>query len=197
MQTRSARPLCVHSQIQPDPDWYKKTLNYNDPITMEPVHLARAVFLQKCPKRNRYHAYDADALAKYIESSATRTSPLTRELFSDEELRVISKKSNHPAGYLLAAIEFHEWTPLLPSKTTIESSPVNALITYFEIIANMIEHEKMDIVYLILMPKITIPIELIHASPHLPSVTQVLHSLKPLISNQIMKDLFTTVECMK
>jgi len=201
MKTRSSstRPLCVHSQVEPDPDWYRKTLNQNDPITMEPVHLARSVFLQKCPKRNRHHAYDADALAQYIETSATPTSPLTREPFSNAELRVISRKANHPADYLLAVIQFNPWKLMLPSTTTIESSPVDALATYFEMIVQMADKKvgpRPDMVHLVLMPKIQNTLNTIHHSPHLPAVPAVLRSLKSILKQVPERDMKCVYEML-
>lgn len=165
-----------------DPEWFRKVLNHTDPITLEPVLEARRVFLQPCPKRDRYHAYDADALARYICDTATRTSPLTREPFTSAELARISQRAGLPRGFLRAAIRFHPWAALLPSPTMLAAQPVDALAAYLEAAVAVADHRHgADMVELVLAPKMHAAVRAIHAAAHLPPVPQVLDALKPAL----------------
>lgn len=166
----------------PDPEWHRKALNHTDPITLEPVHAARAVFLQPCDKPGRYHAYDADALARYIETTGTRMSPLTRQRFTRRELEAISRQAGHEAGYLRAAIKFHRWRPLLPSDERVAHAPVEALAELVEVVLQVArEPDGVDMCRVVVAPRIQGVAAAIHACPHLPRVPDVLDALKPAL----------------
>ena len=86
-----------------------------------------------------------------------------------------------------AAIHFHPWAALLPSPAT---GPVDALAAYVEIVAALAsDRHGLDMVGMLLQPRMHAAAEAIHASPHLPPVPQVLDALKPALRGMPRTDV--------
>jgi len=77
---------------------------------------------------------------------------------------------------------------------------VNALATYFEIIfhiADKMTDTHLDIVHLVLMPKVVAAMEAIHTSHHLPTVPEVVDSLKPYLKKMGGHDRRNVLKAVK
>lgn len=168
-------------------DWKAHCLNDADPITMEDIKELEPgnVFLH-APSLDaqEYHAYNAQQLFKYIESTCSGASPLTRALFSKTDLRRLSQLNGRHRNYLLAVIKFGKWRNFLPTHATVASSEIDTLWQYVELLVLLSQEpdalKLYDLCKLLVFPWIWHTLEALHAQAqaHMqPPVTQVLPAL--------------------
>jgi hypothetical protein len=168
-------------------NWRERSLNETDPITMEDIGELDPgnVFLHvPNAELEEYHAYNAQQLFKYIESTCSGASPLTRALFSKTDLRRLSQLNGRHRNYLLAVIKFGKWRNFLPTHATVATSEIDTLWQYVELLVLLSqEREAMklyDLCLLLVFPWIWHTLEALHsqAQAHMqPPVTQVLPAL--------------------
>jgi len=108
-----------------DPSAPSKASNATDPITLENItDIPPGVIFLHHPRvasrKKLVHAYDARALARFLQESGTNVAPLSRQPFTSQELMDISQRAS-PANSkftLTAAMLFHAQCRRMPANVT-------------------------------------------------------------------------------
>lgn len=190
-QTRAAKRKAVQCDTQfntkrrcvkafLDPNVLEQCLNDVDPITHDPVsELTKCNAFLHAIDEKHFHVYNAHKLFEYVETTNCQVSPLTRTIFTDEDLRKLATMNGKHPHYLIARMKLQKWKAFLPSTTVELESQTETLWMYTELLVLLSqEHNAMkfyDMTMLLLFPWIWSTCDKIHQSGL--DVVDVLHTI--------------------